>query len=253
MEYDPYQERMEKMRQKADNNVKFVKLEDQTLPTRREYHQMKKQKLIKQDSLQEDGPKEENEQKQEQKPSLGFPLLRGLLVFFILLPITVFFAYTYFSSHPKLVNAQKDNGVGVEISYDNHIGGGNTSSTATASSTAADSQKKKNQVLVKKSDESSKPSEKSTQPVKKPEEKLQPVKIAKPINRSPNKASAPSKGSKDSKALVLYHQVKPKETLFSIAMKYYHSQAGIATIEKWNKIGPNGIQSGQTLKIVIGS
>ena len=253
MKQDPYQERMEKMRQMVDKTEKRVKLEEQPLPTRREYHQKKKHKLNYQEPVHDSGSAEENVQQEVQKQSLGFPLLKGLLVFFILLPITVFFAYTYFSSHPKLLTTQKDKGVGVEISYDNHDGSNNPSEVAAASSSKTDSHKKKPQASVKRSNESSKTLEKQTEPLKKTAAKPQPVKTTKPKNLSPSKPSGPSQVSPGSKVRVLYHQVKPKETLFSIAMKYYHSQSGIATIEKWNKIGPNGIQSGQNLKIVISS
>jgi hypothetical protein len=250
MKQDPYQERMEKMRQKVD---KTEKLEEQPLPSRREYHQKKKQRLSKPEVSTESGSAEENAQQEELKQSPGFPLLKSLLVFFILLPITVFFAYTYFSSHPKLLTSQKDKGVGVEISYDNHVGGNNPSEVASASPSKSDSHKKNIQASVKKSNESSKTMEKQIKPLKKPAAKLQPVKTTKPKSSSPSKTSGPSQGSTDTKNRVLYHQVKPKETLFSISMKYYHSQSGIATIEKWNNIGPSGIQSGQTLKIVISS
>jgi cytoskeletal protein RodZ len=254
MKQDPYQERMEKMRQKVDKTEKRVKLEEQPLPTRREFHQKKKQKLNKQEAVQDNGSKEENEQKEEQKQSLGFPLLKGLLVFFILLPITVFFAYTYFSSHPKVLTPQKDKGVGVEISYDNHDVSNNPSKAAAASSSKTDSHNKKAQASVKRSNESSKTLEKQTGSLKKMAAKPQPVKTTKPKTLSPSKPTGPSKESSGSKnRVVLYHQVKPKETLFSIAMMYYHSQSGILKIEKWNKIGPKGIQSGQTLKIVISS
>ncbi len=50
---------------------------------------------------------------------------------------------------------------------------------------------------------------------------------------------------------IVYHTVKPKETLFRIAMNYYHSQSGIEIIKEANDLQTNEIHTGQVLKIPL--
>ena len=50
---------------------------------------------------------------------------------------------------------------------------------------------------------------------------------------------------------IIYHTVKPNETLFRVAMTYYKSQDGIPIIKKANNLQGNEIQTGQVLKIPI--
>ena len=50
---------------------------------------------------------------------------------------------------------------------------------------------------------------------------------------------------------IIYHTVQPKETLYRIAMKYYHSQKGINKIKQANHLQNNQIVTGQVLKIPI--
>ncbi|WP_433743433.1 LysM peptidoglycan-binding domain-containing protein [Falsibacillus pallidus] len=52
-------------------------------------------------------------------------------------------------------------------------------------------------------------------------------------------------------AEVLTHIVQPGETLFSIAMKYYHSPDGEETIKAYNNLKENVVYSGTSLKIPI--
>jgi len=69
-------------------------------------------------------------------------------------------------------------------------------------------------------------------------------------------AAVKSETNTDSKSTantskVVYHTVKPKETLFKISMKYYQSQKGIDIIKKANKLQNESIYSGQVLKIPL--
>ncbi|UYZ20608.1 LysM peptidoglycan-binding domain-containing protein [Mesobacillus jeotgali] len=75
---------------------------------------------------------------------------------------------------------------------------------------------------------------------------------AEPINESAasEDATAEEKVSENNEK-VIYHTVKPNETLFRVAMTYYKSQDGIPIIKKANNIQGNEIQAGQVLKIPI--
>ncbi|WP_157888190.1 LysM peptidoglycan-binding domain-containing protein [Bacillus marinisedimentorum] len=50
---------------------------------------------------------------------------------------------------------------------------------------------------------------------------------------------------------IVYHKVKPEETLFRISMNYYGSRDGEELIRKWNGLSGNDIDSGQELKIPL--
>jgi LysM repeat protein len=50
---------------------------------------------------------------------------------------------------------------------------------------------------------------------------------------------------------VIYHKVEKGETLYRIAINYYHSDAGIEKIKTANNLQSNEIQLGQTLKIPL--
>jgi LysM repeat protein len=55
----------------------------------------------------------------------------------------------------------------------------------------------------------------------------------------------------ESSEKVIFHTVKPSETLFRVAMTYYKSQDGIPIIKKANNLQGNEIQAGQVLKIPV--
>nr|WP_259545116.1 LysM peptidoglycan-binding domain-containing protein [Heyndrickxia oleronia] len=48
---------------------------------------------------------------------------------------------------------------------------------------------------------------------------------------------------------IIFHTVQPNETLYSIALKYYHSKSGIDLIKQWNDLSNDGIIVGQVLEI----
>jgi LysM repeat protein len=75
---------------------------------------------------------------------------------------------------------------------------------------------------------------------------------AEPVNESAaaEDAAAEEKVSENNEK-VIYHTVKPNETLFRVAMTYYKSKDGIPIIKKANNIQGNEIQAGQVLKIPI--
>ena len=78
-------------------------------------------------------------------------------------------------------------------------------------------------------------------------------------NKAGDKNSQPVQETKKSqsttiipkKSRIVYHTVQPKETLYHIAMEYYHSQAGMNIIRQANHIQGDNINAGQVLKIPL--
>jgi type IV pilus assembly protein PilO len=71
-----------------------------------------------------------------------------------------------------------------------------------------------------------------------------------------NDSSTQTENSSDSKSVkktisILIHKVEPGETLFSIAMRYYHSREGEMIIKNYNHLEGITVYSGTTLKIPI--
>jgi LysM repeat protein len=71
-----------------------------------------------------------------------------------------------------------------------------------------------------------------------------------------NDSSTQTENSLDSNSVkktisILIHKVEPGETLFSIAMRYYHSRDGEMIIKNYNHLEGITVYSGTTLKIPI--
>ncbi|MBB2480636.1 LysM peptidoglycan-binding domain-containing protein [Bacillus sp. APMAM] len=59
-------------------------------------------------------------------------------------------------------------------------------------------------------------------------------------------------GAKNTKQFkVIKHVVQPGETLFTIAMKYYHSRDGEEIIQKYNHLTNTTVYFGTTLQIPL--
>lgn len=48
-----------------------------------------------------------------------------------------------------------------------------------------------------------------------------------------------------------YHVVVPGDTLFTIAITYYHSKEGMEIIREWNQLDSDEVQLGQKLKVPV--
>lgn len=70
-----------------------------------------------------------------------------------------------------------------------------------------------------------------------------PTEPSKPATSQPASSAPTSK--------IVYHTVKSGETLYRVAMNYYHSKEGIITIKKANNLKTEQINVGQVLKIPL--
>jgi hypothetical protein len=217
---DPYRDQAERLRQKIER----VPFENDghpgKLPPRSEIHRNKKKK---------------------HKWKLKYPVIRLLALFFILLPITIYSAYTYLDNKESIgkkevVITDSEGYEPIELETRNDpIDSGDEEDSETSA------------LFDEDLDEEANTSE------------IEPVTDNEASIPSPaDKATTEPFGNKDSEPEtsnqeqgIVYHTVQPNETLFRIAIKYYHSKEGIEIIRNANGIQGNEIQTGQVLKIPL--
>jgi hypothetical protein len=220
----PYREQAEKLRQKIDNDPfeEGEMVEREELPPRSRVHLQKRKK---------------------NKWKLKYPVIRLLVLFFILLPITIFSIYSSLLKGP-VGDATKTGGESsggfevIDIEPSPPVGGEEEEQDQDQSSEDANEfdlwEAEKNEyededVEQSSSDDSSASSQES-----------QSVSIDSLVSDTKSQ-------TKD----IIYHTVKPGETIFRISMKYYHSKAGIDTIKSANNLSDNNIRVGQVLTIPL--
>ncbi|NHM29089.1 LysM peptidoglycan-binding domain-containing protein [Neobacillus terrae] len=234
---DPYRDQAERLRQRIEKiNVKPAAKE--TLPPREELHRSKKKKT---------------------KWKIKYPVIRLLVLFFILLPVTIFSAYSYINGKDFSVHRKVSGGEGGydTVSIEKYKAEKSSSNKEKpAESQKADEPKvnvaENNKILTIPNSppdlSGTKDTDKNSTPVEAPGKK-QPVQKIAAVPPAEKKQETPQTPQPIGK--VVYHTVQPKETIFRIAMKYYNSQAGINTIKEANHIQNNEIETGQVLKIPL--
>ncbi|KAA0562751.1 LysM peptidoglycan-binding domain-containing protein [Rossellomorea aquimaris] len=227
MSKDPYRDQAARLKQKIERAPEKAPLKKrEPLPARSEVHREKKKK---------------------NKWRMKYPLISMLLLFFILLPLTVFSIYSYFDSRngPLVVMSEDVDDV-EEVRYD-QSDNGNEESLGDAGSIeeeAAVIDKKEESMNEDAASMTGKEQPASTEPASpSPEQESAEEKPKEEVNEEPVEEQPAYK--------IVYHTVAPQETLYRIAMKYYNSQSGVERIKEWNNIHNNEIQSGQVLEIPL--
>ncbi|TMU86720.1 LysM peptidoglycan-binding domain-containing protein [Bacillus sp. BHET2] len=220
MSKDPYRDQAAKLKKKIERVKEEVPVRKrEPLPPRSELHREKQKK---------------------NKWKMKYPLISMLLLFFILLPLTVFSIYSYFDHRngPLIVLSDDVDDV-VEVRYDH--------SESEESEEMADSKEEEEPPSNTQKEEERK------EPVSNNNGKNQqapanpPVKEEEVVKEEPKQ----EKEKEQPNYKIVSHTVKPQETLYRIAMNYYHSPSGVDRIKEWNKIQDNEIQTGQVLEIPL--
>ncbi|ALC90086.1 hypothetical protein AM500_10045 [Bacillus sp. FJAT-18017] len=244
---DPYRERAEKNRQRISrpepdpNDVS-------SMPSRSKVHQDKKKKTVF---------------------KLKYPIIRLLVLFFILLPITVITVISYMdenqseqtlkTGYDMVSLEERENEVSIENKENTEeVQSPETSDGADEEATSTMSPASPaGQPVSEGKDKETLSSENAN--AETPRQVTSSNSAPKAENQSADNSQSNDESSKgktengkpESEQKVLYHTVKPGETLFRIAMTYYKSQSGIEIIRNANGIIENEIQTGQTLKIPV--
>ncbi|CEG27687.1 LysM peptidoglycan-binding domain-containing protein [Bacillus sp. B-jedd] len=243
---ESYREQIEKHRQRIDR-VKPAAARTSELPPRARVHRHAKKKTA---------------------VKLKYPVIRLLVLFFILLPLTVFSIISYWGeSKTKPINA---NGA-ASGGYDNVVLDGGRGENPESSRDTEHAEETKNEQGIDEDSgqkEEDVPEEHVKQPALPADEEISESDGKDGVQQDKTAEESASTGTPSSSTIgakpqssksesssnsekMLYHTVKPGETLFRIAMNYYKSQDGIEIIRKANGIKENEIKVGETLKIPI--
>ncbi|WP_179884949.1 LysM domain-containing protein [Bacillus sp. AFS015802] len=231
MSKDPYRDQAEKRKKKIER-VERVPEERpakkrEPLPPRSELHREKQKK---------------------NKWKMKYPLISMLLLLFILLPLTVFSIYSYFDNRngPLVVMSEDVDDV-VEVRYDQ---------AESDHEESVEAVKPENEEAAPEPDQKEESSKESASSVDGKNQQASAPPTEKPVEEKPKEEVKEEpkeevKKEKKEEQKIVYHTVKPKETLFRIAMNYYNSPSGVDRIKEWNKIQDNEIQTGQVLEIPL--
>lgn len=223
---DPYRDQVERRRQRITpaNFEEGQVVEREELPPRSRVHQQKRKK---------------------NKWKLKYPIIRLLVLFFILLPITIFSIY---STIAKNKIGDSEPAVGESTDGFEVIDIEDSKDTNTIIEDPAE-EKDNSQKIEEDTEKESGETEKE-QNTGKIDEGLKQQNMDEP---STDVSSLLDKSKNSSKHSVpkdtVYHTVKPGETIFRISMNYYQSKAGIETIKESNGLSSNEIKVGQVLII----
>lgn len=228
MNKDPFRDQADKLKKKIERvQEEPVPRKREPLPPRSELHREKKKK---------------------NKVKLKYPLISLLLLFFILMPLTVFSIYSYFDNRnePLVVLSEGNNEV-EEVRYEQN-GDEEEDTVISEDKTDAELPDEEEKTVTDEKSQSDKDAKSM-----KGEKDLPAAKAAEV--EEPEKVESTTEGNEEaaqeSNPEIIYHTVQPSETIFRIAMKYYHSQNGIEIIKNANNLPNNEIQAGQVLKIPL--
>ncbi|WP_312474381.1 LysM peptidoglycan-binding domain-containing protein [Neobacillus sp.] len=241
---EPYRDQAERLKQRIQkiNEQNELIEESDHLPPREEIHRQKKKKT---------------------KWKLKYPIIRLLVLCFILLPIIILSVISYLNDGKLMKVNEKTSGGTVGYETVNF-----------------EKSKKENKANSNKSEEA-KETKQDNSEIGNPEEKKEEPKVDSEqpdANNHPNTTvqtpssnvdntnkqdsdknsqsqtettKSPTNTTTTKTSKIIYHKVQPQETLFKLGKKYYQSANGIDIIKKANNLKSDQIQVGQVLKIPL--
>lgn len=250
---DPYRDQAERLRQRIEK-VQEDNLENvsgSSLPPRSDLHRQR-----------------HNHKKTKWK--LKYPVIRLLVLFFILLPIVSFSVYSYFdgmkhggakktsvdSRGYETINFEKAKKETQKKSAEDELKQQvNTENESTIDSKS--SQPKQNELPLENSgldadSLNSAGSDKNNGNIKESQASSQTNTSANSnANTNTNANTNPNTNVVTATKKIVYHTVQPHETIYRIAINYYHSKNGVAIIKEANHMKSDTIEQGQVLKIPL--
>jgi LysM repeat protein len=233
---DPYRDQAERLRKRIDRKQETGDSgQKSALPPRSRIHQEKRKK---------------------NKWRVKYPVIRLLALFFILLPITIFSIYQYVNSDKSIntgLNAESE-----EIGSETVVFATNDEDDVTTIEVREEQETEKPEKAEETQEKQAASDQQEKQAPQKSdaEDKGSEPASDKQANQTASESTDSSRTAETQaelkkKGKIVYHTVKPKETIFRIAMTYYKSQSGIEIIKQANNLPSNEIQTGQVLKIPL--
>ncbi|MBU8916278.1 LysM peptidoglycan-binding domain-containing protein [Bacillus sp. FJAT-29953] len=235
---EPYREQAERLKQRIQKVNENIDVKDE-LPPRELVHREKKKKV---------------------KWKIKYPVIRILVLFFILLPVIIFSVISYLDG--KQINGSKKastDPVGYETINLKKSTSEEADKVEEEQSVNADGvEATNNPESVEAGTSLTPPAEE--QPTANTEKNVSTESPVSPQGAASNNAPVQTQNqpsqtdtskSEPVQQKIIRHKVQQKETLFSISMKYYKSQKGMDIIKKANNMSNDEIYVGQVLKIPI--
>lgn len=230
---EPYRDQAERLKQRIEKINQKVEDKDE-LPPREQIHRQKKKKT---------------------KIKLKYPLIRLLVLFFILLPVIIFSVISYRDGAQKVNGVEKptNDSVGYERI--------NLEKSKEEDETSPEMKDESKETISENSDTEETSEDSNVQPEQpevKTETSVQPentnenktdTQVAGNSGVQTNKTETTETSTEPKTNTTVTHTVKPNENLYRLAMKYYQSPKGMDIIMKANKLKSNQISAGQVLKI----
>ncbi|MBM4762154.1 LysM peptidoglycan-binding domain-containing protein [Bacillus sp. B15-48] len=234
----PYRDQAERTRKKLERKEE-IRTDREELPPRNEVHRKK------------------NGSKNSWK--IQYPIIRLLVLFFILLPITIYSAYNYLNGINEKVNIHPIKSSGYEkISIENDLDHSNhnqvensllpEAKNLTESIEPAPLTEGNEMYESKGSLQSNQLKEIDSRDAVEKKEVSVP---AAPNIQGSETEDRERKVEETHAEEVIYHTVKKGENLFRISLKYYRSQEGMELIQKKNNLNGDNVQAGQVLIIPL--
>jgi LysM repeat protein len=236
----PYRDQAERTRKKivrTKGNNTSPEMEE--LPPRSKLHRQKKNK---------------------NKWKLKYPVIRLLAVFFILLPISIFSAYSYLNNK----GGDGENGSIKTGGYEKISIEKNNSTTETSLPVRFEEKdiEAEGEASVEPAplaeDSVPSPADNKNPPTVTPKTQVS-TKVS-PVGPEESQDLVPTQGQETSEPnseeattdeKIVYHTVKEGDNLFRISLAYYNSQHGMGIIRQANNLQGDEVQLGQVLKIPL--
>lgn len=232
----PIRDQAERLRKRVERKSENTVEKKESLPPRSEMHRQKQKKT---------------------KVKVKYPVIRLMALFFILLPISFFSIISYLDDVKGPLNKTLER-AGVEMINVESQEDGKAEDQEEEDTPSYEEVADPEEIdVVAAGPAPSSGGDKNTPETPVVGEDKEGGEIADPASPEPENEPSSTEGTatgeevSGSSEKIIYHTVKPNETLFRVSMTYYKSQEGIPIIKKANSIQGNEIQAGQVLKIPI--
>lgn len=186
---------------------------------------------------------------------LKYPVIRLLVLFFILLPISIFSAYSYLNNEDGDVgNGAVKSGGYEKISIEKASINKEKEASLPVSFEEKDMETEKAAVEPAPLAEDSVPSPADSKNTPDVTPKSQVSNKVTPIEPKEGQEMVPNQEQKKTNQAnekIVYHTVRKGDNLFRIALTYYNSQHGMDIIRQANNMQGDEVQLGQVLKIPL--
>lgn len=194
--------------------------------------------------------------KTKKKVKMKYPLIRFLVILFILLPIMVLSILYYLEQKRSTTVEGEEENKAVIVRYSdsspqNHepVESGEGEYSVTEEMTS--NNERKGAEPIQNEEKQAVESEGKTTESHEFGQDKNDVAVEEQPSKSESQGSSSSPKTSTKETKVITHVVKEEETLFRIAMKYYGSREGEDIIRRYNNLQGNDIYVGQKLKIPL--